>query len=146
MFLATTAEAVAARLRPLWAERLIVAAVPAAALAAASLSVSAPASAQGLRLMQECAPHLQPLVSEAPDFPAHGPYRYRVSVQFIIDIGGSVLAPRIKSWEFVEGGGAAATAPSGFEAAFLAAFAKWKYARQGRPCSATAELAFGTKR
>jgi hypothetical protein len=116
-----------------------------AAVAAAALTFGTSSSAQGLRLMQECAQHLEPVMSEAPSFPAHGPYRYRVEVQFIIDIGGTVIAPRIKSSEFVEGGAATAV-PSGFEAAFLGAFAKWKYARQARPCSATTQLTFGSRR
>jgi hypothetical protein len=115
-----------------------------AALTAATLMASGHSGAQGVRLMQECAQHPQPVVREAPSFPAHGPYRYSLVVAFIIDVGGTVVVPRIKTSEFVEPGGRAAAAPDGFETAFLQSFSRWKYARQPRPCSATAELVFSS--
>jgi hypothetical protein len=111
-------------------------------LAAAMLIVSARGDAQGLSLIQKCPDRLQPVASASPIFPAHGPYRYRLVAVFIIDIGGTVVAPRVSTSEFVEVGTGRAAVPDGFESAFLAAFAKWKYSRQPKPCTATAELAF----
>ncbi len=116
------------------------------ALTSALVLAGADCGAQGVRLMQECPQNLEPVTAESPSFPPHPPYRYRVVMQFIVDIGGTVVAPRIKEATFREVGAGPAAVPEGFESALLAAFAKRKYARQPRPCSATTELVFGARR
>jgi hypothetical protein len=98
--------------------------------------------AQPLRLIDTCPSELKPVESPAPAFPGPAAFDYRVTVSFVIDVGGAVLVPRVKASRISIGGTKRSPAPPEFDSALVAALTKWKYATRLRPCAATVELSF----
>ena len=119
--------------RPLQLKR-----VGAAVVCVAALSLTGVGAAQGIKRIENCAEPIKPVEAVAIELPVQGNHDYSVLVTFIIDVNGAVVIPRIKESKLNlvgDADGAAAKA----DAAFLAAFAKWRYAKRSAPCAASAE-------
>lgn len=93
--------------------------------------------AQGLSLIETCPEGLRALVNVSPELPFRGEYDYTVTVSFVVDVDGSVVAPRVKEWRANRERGGPMTAPPGFEAAIVAALSASKYEKRRKPCAAT---------
>lgn len=110
----------------------------AAVLCIAALSFTGVGAAQGLKRIENCADPIKPVEAAAIELPVQGNHDYSVLVTFIIDVNGAVVIPRIKESKLnLVGDAEGAVAKA--DAAFLAAFAKWRYAKRSAPCAASAE-------
>lgn len=93
--------------------------------------------AQGFSLIETCPEGLRALVHVSPELPFRGKYDYTVTVSFVVDVDGSVVAPRVKEWRVNGERGGPVTAPPGFDAAIVAALSASKYEKRRKPCAAT---------
>jgi hypothetical protein len=116
---------------------------PKAPLAVVLAGVCPTIGAQPIKLIDACPSELAPRERISPQFPASSAFNYRATVSFIIDIGGTVLVPRVTESRlaFTDAGGGSAR--SAFDSALVTALARWRYPPRSRPCSATVELVFG---
>jgi hypothetical protein len=96
------------------------------------------AAAQGIKRIENCVDPIKPVEAPAIELPVKGEHDYSVLVTFIIDVNGSVVVPRVKESKLNLGGSADGVLAQA-DAAFLAAFAKWRYAKRSMPCAASAE-------
>ena len=107
-------------------------------LCMAALLFTGVGAAQGIKRIENCAEPIKPVEAAAIELPVQGNHDYSVLVTFIIDVNGAVLIPRIKDSK-LNLVGAAEGAVAKADAAFLAAFAKWRYAKRSAPCAASGE-------
>ena len=110
----------------------------AAAVSLAALWLSSVAAAQGIKRIENCADPITPVQAGAVELAVKGRHDYSARVTFIIDVNGSVVIPRIKESRLEPVSGAEGLLAKA-DAAFLAAFAKWRYAKRSVPCAASAE-------
>ena len=107
-------------------------------LGMAALSLTGMGAAQGIKRIENCAEPIKPVEAAGIELPVQGNHDYSVLVTFIIDVNGAVVIPRIKQSK-LDLVGDAVGAVAKADAAFLAAFAKWRYAKRPAPCAASAE-------
>jgi hypothetical protein len=62
---------------------------------ALSATIAPVCNAQGLMPIDQCPDDLQPSFFASPSFPAYGEWQLSVTVSFVLDRDGSVLAPAI---------------------------------------------------
>jgi hypothetical protein len=110
----------------------------AAVVSLAALLLTGVAAAQGIKRIENCADPITPVQAGAVELAVKGRHDYTARVTFIIDVNGSVLIPRIKESKLDPVGGAEGLLAKA-DAAFLAAFAEWRYAKRSVPCAASAE-------
>lgn len=110
----------------------------AAVVSMAALLLSGVAAAQGIKRIENCADPITPVQAGAVELAVNGRHDYSARVTFIIDVNGAVVIPRIKESKLDPLGDAEGLLAKA-DAAFLAAFAKWRYAKRSVPCAASAE-------
>src|SRR5689334_10957277 len=80
--------------------------------------------AQGIRLIDECPHDLEPVERASAALPERHvalAWDYIVVATFVVDLDGSVVAPRIKQSRFSVSSTGPAPTPAGFDAAVIAA-------------------------
>ena len=99
-------------------------------------------TAQDLRLIDACPDSLVPVqrvFAKLPERHVGLAWTYDVTASFVVDVDGSVVAPKISQSRFSVVSNGAAPTPVGFDAAVIAAISQWKYPRRASPCSASAQ-------
>jgi hypothetical protein len=112
----------------------------AASIGFVALTLSAACYAQGITLIERCPEPLGPIKTVSVQLPVDGEHEYAVTAEFIVDVNGSVVAPKVKESQLVRARRSVVPVPANVDAAFIRSLSKWKYGSRSKPCTGSLQL------